>query len=128
MRRALFLAICLFTTPSIAAGVLPFDGIYGNESGCHLYATGDRGAGDYLLLTPDTFSSAALGCDFGALVSSDGVVFIVDAVCSPGGKSTVRISDFRSKGFALSVDNRNGLWRDLMPCPAEDLTLPEAHA
>jgi len=126
-RTGTSIIVALLATPALATGVLPFDGAFGNEAGCHLWATGNMES-DYQLLTPDTYSSATIGCDFGALVSSDGVVFIVDAVCSPGGKSTVRVSDLGTDGFAISVDDRDGLVRGLKACPPADLDPSKVHA
>jgi hypothetical protein len=116
VRLGAALSILLFASPAIAAGTLPFEGAFGNDAGCLLYNTG-RTSPDYQLLTPDTYASPAIGCDFNALVSSDGVVFVVDAVCSPGGKSTVRVSDLGKDGYAVSVDDKDGLVRELKACP-----------
>jgi hypothetical protein len=112
----LALPFIFLTTPALAAGTLPFEGAFGDEAGCLLYNTG-RMSPDYQLLTPDTYASPSIGCDFNALVSSDGVVFVIDAVCSPGGRSTVRVSDLGKDGFAVSVDDRAGLVRELKACP-----------
>jgi hypothetical protein len=125
--RSLALLLTLFTTPTLAQGILPFDGAFGNDAGCHLWATGEMQPG-YALLTPDTFSSEPIGCDFGTLASFDGVVFIVDAVCSPGGKSTVRVSDLGAAGYAVSVDNHDGLVRGLSACPPVDTDPSKVHA
>ena len=111
------IVILALATPAFADGVLPFDGIFGNQAGCHLYATGKMLDDTYLLLTPDTFSSAEIGCDFGALLASADASFVIDAVCSPGGKSTVRVSDLGAEGLTFSVDDRPGIVSGLLACP-----------
>jgi hypothetical protein len=100
------IATLLISTPTLAAGVLPFDGIYGNPAGCHLYATGEKLNAGYQLLTPDTYSSAAIGCDFGALISDHDVVFTIDAVCSPGGKRQVSVSDLGHDTMSIRLDEQ----------------------
>ena len=119
-------AFTLLAAPALAQSVLPFDGAFGNTAGCHLWVTGERQPG-FALLTPDTFSSEPIGCDFGTLASFDGVVFIVDAVCSPGGKSTVRVSDLGHDGYAVAVDNHDGLVRGLSACPPVDIDPKKVH-
>ena len=91
-------------TPVFADGILPFDGIFGNQSGCHLYATGEKLSDDYLLLTPDTFASGKIGCDFNALLSSDNAIFTIDAVCSPGGPRRVTVTGFGEDGYTIRLD------------------------
>jgi len=124
-------ATILFTalaTPAFAQGVLPLTGIFGNEAGCHLYATGTKLNDTYQLLTSDTFSSAAIGCDFGVLVSSNEASFTIDAVCSPGGKSTVRVGDLGPDGLTFSVDDHPGIVSGLKACPPTGVDLQGGHA
>ena len=49
----------------------PYDGVFGNPAGCHLYATGEMLGDGYLLLTADTFTSKKIGCDFETLASNE---------------------------------------------------------
>ena len=91
-------------TPALADGVLPFDGVFGNPAGCHLYATGEMLGDGWLLLTADTFSSKKVGCDFETLASSNEVLFTVDAVCSPGGKRQVMIGVSGHDGLTVRLD------------------------
>ena len=124
-------ATILFTAlaaPALAGGVLPFTGIFGNEAGCHLFATGTKLNDTYQLLTPDTYSSAGIGCDFDTLVSSTEASFTIDAVCSPGGKSTVRIADLGAEGLSFSVDDRPGIISGLKACPPTGADLQGGHA
>ena len=88
--------------PALAAGIFPLEGAFGNAAGCRLYATGIQSPG-YMLLTGDTFSSPAVGCDFESLVSSDKAVFIARATCSPGGGQTVQVIDHGTDGYGLIV-------------------------
>ncbi len=104
------------STPALADGVLPFDGVFGNPNGCHLFATGEMLGDDYLVLTPDTFGSKRIGCDFLALVSSDRVASIVDAVCSPGGRQQVTVSDIGHDGKSIRLDDTTFIG-PLAPCP-----------
>jgi len=109
-----------FSTPALADGVLPYDGIYGNPTGCHLYATGEKLGDNYQLLTPDTFSSKAVGCDFDALVSSNTVIFTVEAICSPGGRRQVTISQTGQDGYTIRLDQTTFVG-PLPPCPEAEL-------
>jgi hypothetical protein len=108
--------ITALATPALADGVLPFDGVYGNPHGCHLFATGEMLSDDYLVLTPDTFGSKGIGCDFVALVSSDRVASIVDAVCSPGGRRQVTVSDIGQSSKSIRLDDMTFVG-PLPPCP-----------
>ena len=108
------------STPAWAQGVLPYDGIYGNPAGCHLYETGEKLSDNYQLLTPDTFTSKAVGCDFEALASSNAVLFTVDAICSPGGRRQVTISQTGQDGYTFRLDQTTFVG-PLPPCPQADL-------
>ena len=108
--------ITALATPALADGVLPFDGVFGNPNGCHLFATGEMLSDDYLLLTPDTFGSKRIGCDFVTLVSSDRVASTVDAVCSPGGRRQVTVSDIGQNGKSIRLDDTTFIG-PLAPCP-----------
>jgi hypothetical protein len=108
------------STPVWAQGVLPYDGIYGNSAGCHLYETGEKLSDNYQLLTPDTFTSKAVGCDFEALASSNAVLFTVNAICSPGGRRQVTISQTGQDGYTIRLDQTTFVG-PLPPCPSADL-------
>jgi hypothetical protein len=108
--------ITALATPALADGVLPFDGVYGNPNGCHLFATGEMLSDDYVILTPDTFGSKRIGCDFVALVSSDRVASLVDAVCSPGGRREVTVSDIGQNAKSIRLDDTTFVG-PLAPCP-----------
>ena len=95
-------------------------GIYGNPTGCHLYETGERIGDNYQLLTPDTFSSKAVGCDFEALASANTVLFTVDAICSPGGRRQVTISQTDQDGYTIRLDQTTFVG-PLPPCPEADM-------
>jgi hypothetical protein len=73
----------LMATPVLAAGVLPLDGAYGNESGCHFFATGQPGE-EMVLVTPDTALLGATGCDF-ERATADGELYAVTGICSTPG-------------------------------------------
>ena len=109
----------LFATPALADGVLPFDGVFGNPTGCHLYATGEMLGDGYLLLTGDTFSSKTVACDFETLASSNEVFFTVDAVCSPGGKQQVTIGVSGHDGLTIRLDAQTFVG-PLAPCAPVD--------
>ena len=83
------IAMALLATPALA-GVLPFEGVFGNVDGCHLYMTGDFPSDDVFLLTPDTFTSYGTGCDFESLAATIGSVFSVNATCSSEGEAGKR--------------------------------------
>ena len=108
--------ITALATPALAVGVLPFDGVFGNPNGCHLFATGEMLADDYLILTPDTFGSKRVGCDFVSVISTDRVASIVDAVCSPGGRREVTVSDIGQNGKSIRLDDTTFIG-PLAPCP-----------
>ena len=125
MRALAVATITLIATPALAEGVLPFDGAFGNEAGCHLYATGE-GVGDgYLLLTPDTFASYGTACDFEALVSSDKPVFTLKAVCQAEGKTRtgpdhLQVIDHGVEGYGVKFDGLDE-FGPLKTCPPIDL-------
>jgi len=110
------LILVTLTTPAMAEGVLPFDGIFGNPAGCHLYQTGEKLNAGYQLLTPDTYSSATIGCDFDSLVSNDRIVFTVEAVCSPGGARQVTVSELGDNSMTIRLD-ADTFAGPLPPCP-----------
>ena len=119
-RIPVVIVTAVLAAPAFADGVLPYDGIYGNPSGCHLFATGEKLGDNYQLLTPDTFSSKTMGCDFDALVSSNTVIFTVDAICSPGGRRQVTISQTGQDGYTIRLDQTTFVG-PLPPCPQTDL-------
>jgi len=104
------------------AGVLPVEGIFGNANGCRMYLSGEQ-SGDFQLLTPDTFTSPEIGCDFEALESADAVLFTVRSVCSPGGKQSVVVSDRGLDGYSVTLGGTaHGPFK---ACPVTSIDGPE---
>ena len=110
--------ILLALASPAAAGVLPFEGAFGNAPGCHLYATGEI-KGDYQLLTGDTFAARAVACDFQSLVTADNGVFTVTALCGRG-EEAVRIIDHGTEGYSVKLAD-DLQWGPLKACPPVDL-------
>jgi hypothetical protein len=123
-RAGAVLLVAVLSSPAFA-DVLPIGGIFGNNDGCRLFATGRVDGDAYMLLTPDTFSSYGTGCDFESLASTDGPVFTVSATCSAEGEAgvttdTVRIIDHGSDGYAIQFDGLEE-WGPMTACPPVDL-------
>lgn len=122
MRGLTASAIALLGMAGVAeAAVLPFDGAFGNAAGCHLFLTGEVTGDDLLVLTGDTVSSFAAGCDFLSLVASEGEVFTVEAVCSGEGQDhpgldRVVVTNRGDAGLFVKLDGL-GEWGPLLPCP-----------
>jgi hypothetical protein len=121
------IGMTLLATPAIAAGVLPFEGAFGNVDGCKLYATGQFLSDDVFLLTQDTFASYGTGCDFESLVSTDAAVFTVRATCSSEGEDgvtdgQVRIIDHGAKGYGIQFEGLEewGPYTACPPAPGDD--------
>jgi hypothetical protein len=119
-RRLLTLALIAVATPALAQSVLPIDGIFGNATGCTYFATGQVTGDDLLLLTPDTFASVAIGCDFVALTETTGQSFIVAAICSSDDAALeaideVIVSDRGRDGYFVRLAGMEE-WGPLLPC------------
>ena len=117
------IALLLLATPALAAGVLPFEGIYGNADGCHFFATGDFASDDVFLITPDTFSSYGTGCDFESLVTAADSVFTVKATCSSEGEdglasNIVTIIGHGTAGYSIQFEGLDE-WGPYPRCPAD---------
>lgn len=110
----------LLALPALAEGAVPVGGVYGNEEGCRAYQTGQPLA-DYLVLTEDTFSSRRIGCAFQSVLSIDKGVFTVEAICSPGGKQTVRVVDHGSAGYGFVAGSDSELG-PMFPCSPAKIT------
>ena len=122
------LIVTFFTTPALAAGVLPFTGAFGNAGGCHLFNTGDVPGDDFAVLTADSFSSYGTGCDFDALLSMGKGVDTVSAICQSKGearaeKSTVEIIDHGVDGYGIRF-NAQDEFGPYPACPPSNLDLP----
>ena len=122
MRGSALIAIAaLFTTPAMAAGVLPFMGAFGNAGGCQLYALGSVPDDDYMLLTPDTFASYGTACDFDALAATEAEVFTVTGICQSEGEAgsgpnSLRVIDHGKDGFGVQFDGLEE-WGPFRACP-----------
>ena len=107
--------ISLALATPVAAGVLPFDGAYGNDAGCDFYLYGQAPSRDYLLLTADTLASPKLACDFETLVTSADGHSSVEAVCSPGGRMRLQITE-AAAGFSIAAPDL--VLGPMPPCPS----------
>jgi len=110
----------LFTLPALAEGAVPVGGVFGNKEGCRAYQTGQPIA-DYMMLTEDTFSSRRIGCAFQSVISIEKGVFTVEAICSPGGKQTVRVVDHGSAGYGFLAGSESELG-PMFPCSPAKIT------
>ena len=110
IHRALPLLFCALSTPALADGVLPLARAFGNAAGCAFYNTGAPPVGDdYLLLTPDSFASHDIACDFAALASSGGGAFTIKALCQAAGQGTtapdhLQVVDHAADGYGIKFD------------------------
>ena len=123
-RMGASVAMMVLATPALA-GVLPFDGAFGNVDGCHLYMTGDFRSDDVFLLTPDTFTSYGTGCDFEELLSSNEVVFSIKAACSSEGEAgtesdLVTVINHGAEGYGIRFDGLDE-WGPYAACPVTKL-------
>jgi hypothetical protein len=118
------IATVLLATPALA-GVLPFEGAFGNVDGCHLYMTGDFRSDDVFLLTPDTFTSYGTACDFEELLSSNSVMLTIDAICSSEGEEgsgaeRVTIINHGEEGYGIRFEGLEE-WGPYAACPVTEL-------
>lgn len=113
--RTLLAALALVASAGAAsAAVLPLQGAFGNAAGCAFFMSGVAGE-DMLLLTPDSFASAGVTCDFEWLLSSNDVVFTIGGVCT-GGIDQLSVVPQADGAYAVTVGDLPPLG-PLAPCP-----------
>lgn len=117
IRRGALLMLAAMTSAASAAGVLPLDGAYGNETGCAFFAVGEVGE-DMILLTPDTYLDGRTGCDFDSATTEDDGVFAVRGVCATPGQTSVKgdILKVRWKNKRATVYDGHEAIGPLLPC------------
>jgi hypothetical protein len=126
MRRTIFtLALIALTTPAVANAVLPLDGIFGNQSGCDYFMTGNLENDEAVVLTPDTFTTYGSGCYFIELLDGLGDVFTIAATCTAEGEEgstheTIRVSDNGPEGIVVELVGV-GEFGPIFPCPGTDV-------
>jgi hypothetical protein len=121
--------LTLLSTPSLAGGVLPFEGAFGNAGGCRFYNHGGTPSEDFMLLTPDTFAAHAAACDFDALISHDQAVFLVSAVCQGAGDGRegmdqLQVIDHGAEGYGIKFEDI-AEWGPWTACPPSDVNSGE---
>lgn len=111
----------VLATPALADAILPIGGAFGNEAGCDYFMTGSV-VGAPLILTPDTFTTAAGGCHFEALTARSAGGFELAASCqtrgSPAARRTVAVSGDRTRGYIVALDG--AAYGPLSRCPDAD--------
>lgn len=118
----------LLASPALGDAVLPIGGAFGNEAGCDYFMTGARAGDNLVILTPDTFTTAAAGCYFETLVSPVPGAYEVSASCHEEGesetvKSQLKVRGTASEGFTVALADSE--WGPLQRCPGtEDLFAP----
>ena len=105
------------TTSAAAAGVLPLDGAYGNETGCAFFAMWEVGE-EMILLTPDTYLDGNTGCDFDSAVEAADGVFAVRGVCATPGEVSIKgdILEVKWKDRLATVHDGLEAVGPLLPC------------
>jgi len=107
-RFATALLLMTIATPSIA-GVLPFDGAFGNAKGCALYSDGaiPDGHGEFYLLTPNTFASYPVQCDFVSSSPDAPSELFANTICRTAdgetAKDSMRLIDHGPAGYGIKV-------------------------
>ncbi len=98
----------LLATPAMA-GVLPFDGAFGNAEGCALYSAGTipNGQGEFYLLTSNTFASYPVQCDFLSATPDGPSEQVARTICRTAdgetAKDTMRLVDHGAAGYGIKV-------------------------
>jgi len=98
----------LLATPALA-GVLPFEGAFGNAKGCALYSAGaiPDGQGEFYLLTSNTFASYPVQCDFVSASTDAPSELFANTVCRTAdgetAKDTMRLIDHGASGYGIKV-------------------------
>ena len=123
-RAAAVVALGLIGTPALANAVLPLEGIFGNESGCDYFMTGEPGSGDLLLLTPDTLTIHKTGCYFETLIGQSDYSYAIRALCraedeEAGTRITVGVFDLAEDGVIVSLVGLR-VFGPILPCPGTD--------
>ncbi len=117
-------------TPAIA-GVLPFDGAFGDSAGCALYSAGTipTGQGEFYLLTPNTFASYPVQCDFLSAASGGPSVLAAQTVCRTAtgetAKDSMRLIDHGAAGYGIKVEGIDELG-PFPACPPKQPGVPTA--
>lgn len=108
----------------VAAGILPIEGIFGNDDGCHLFMSGQYRGEDLALLTPHTFTTAMVGCYFEELIERSQSRFVVAASCSIEGDpeavdERIEVIGLGATGIVLDVESVGEIG-PLKPCPGTE--------
>ena len=101
-------ALLACAAPAVA-GVLPFDGAFGNDRGCALYSDGKvpDGQGEFFLITSNTFASYPVQCDFTSVAPGDGGQLLAKTICRTAdgavAKDSMILIDHGADGYGVKV-------------------------
>jgi hypothetical protein len=116
---AAFLALGVATA---SAQTLELSGPYGNEAGCKVIKGEAQDSPEALVLKPDRFESAALGCEFVQVLTTKDGTKVITAVCDIEGEEGRSVSLFtvapgKTDPTALQIRDEYGApWDEVKPC------------
>jgi len=119
-RRVALTVIVVGLSGPALANVLPIAGAYGNAAGCAFFLKGETGTG-MELVTGESLTSPAGGCDFVDFVSAEGGELVAQAACDGigqihAGLDRVTVRDGGEAGFFVMIENAE-VAGPLSPCP-----------
>ena len=121
-RPAMLAAICLLAPSLALAQTLELSGPYGNEAGCKVVKGEVKDSEEALVLKPDRFESAALGCEFVQVLTTKDGTKVITAVCDIEGEEGRSVSLFtvapgKADPTALQIRDEYGApWDEVKPC------------
>lgn len=104
-----------------AAQVLPFEGNYGNETGCVFHTTGLIEDLEGMALTNDVLETNTTSCAFMSILKTEGENTTVEVLCHHEGEEGMKvgqltIADRGAAGFFILGDDGDERG-PLTPCP-----------
>lgn len=114
-------ALVLSSTAAFAQ-VLPFEGNYGNETGCVFHSTGLIEDLEGMALTNDVLETNSTSCAFMSILKTEGENTTVEVLCHHEGEEGMKVGQLTianrgEAGFFILGDVAGDERGPLKPCP-----------
>lgn len=115
-------AVALVLSSAVAsAQVLPFEGNYGNETGCVFHSTGLIEDLEGMALTNDVLETNTTSCAFMSILKTEGENTTVEVLCHHEGEEGMKvgqltIADRGAAGFFIIGEDAGDERGPLKPC------------
>lgn len=114
--------VLVLSSATALAQVLPFEGNYGNETGCVFHSTGLIEDLEGVALTNDVLETNTTSCAFMSILKTEGENTTVEVLCHHEGEEGMKVGQLTianrgEAGFFVLGDVAGDEWGPLKPCP-----------